>query len=117
MRNKSFPHFNDFVIIFRKDRATENGAETTTDAVEQDDDEDDYFVDVTCNDHEGPQEEGREEQNWDEVAVSTCNTSAVASRRALNPKKKAKSSNGMSDLVVKLAAFLHIKRLHKKSKE
>ncbi|XVF49148.1 hypothetical protein PTKIN_Ptkin03bG0245100 [Pterospermum kingtungense] len=33
LRNKTFPHFDDFIIIFGKDRATGEGAETTADAV------------------------------------------------------------------------------------
>ncbi|XVF50897.1 hypothetical protein PTKIN_Ptkin04bG0140200 [Pterospermum kingtungense] len=41
MRNKAFPHYDDFAIIFGKDRATGAGAKTATDAVEQLDEKDD----------------------------------------------------------------------------
>ena len=56
LKNKLFPYFDDFVIIFGKDRATGEGAETATDAVkvEEDNDEDEQFVDATKNYHEEP---------------------------------------------------------------
>ncbi|XVF44266.1 hypothetical protein PTKIN_Ptkin02bG0106700 [Pterospermum kingtungense] len=34
LRNKTFPHLDDFIIIFGEDRATEEGAESVADAVE-----------------------------------------------------------------------------------
>ena len=70
MNNKPFPHFDDLVIIFGKDRATKEGAKTAADAVEEDNDEDEEFVDVIENYHEKPREE-REEENKEDIASST----------------------------------------------
>ena len=63
MRNKPFPHFDDFVIIFGKDRATREGVEVATNVVEfeEDNDKDEQFVDATENYHEESREEIEEE--------------------------------------------------------
>ena len=53
-RNKPFPHFDDFVIIFGKDKAIGKGVETASDVVEKDNDEDEEFVDAIENYHEEP---------------------------------------------------------------
>ena len=98
------PHFDDFIIIFGKDKATREGVKTTTNAVEQDNDKEDEFVNANDKYHEEPQEE-REEENQEYIVVSTCNTIVSASRRTHASKKKAKSFNGTSDLVEQLAGF------------
>ena len=55
IKKQTISHFDDFVIIFEKDRVTREGAETTVDVVEQDDnDEEDEFVDANDNYHEEP---------------------------------------------------------------
>ena len=54
MRNKPFPHFDDFVIIFGKDRAIGEGVETAVEVVEEDNDEGEKFVHATENYHEEP---------------------------------------------------------------
>ena len=61
MRNKPFPYFDDFIIIFGKDRATGEGVETAVDAIEKDDDEDEFEY-AHDNYVEEPQDE-REEEN------------------------------------------------------
>ena len=54
MRNKLFPYFDDFIIIFGKDRTTREEVETIFDAIEQDNDDEDEFVDANDNYHEEP---------------------------------------------------------------
>ena len=100
MRNKPFPKFDNFVIIFGKDRATRERAKTATDVieVEEDNDEDKQFVDATKNYHEEPWEE-KDEENREDIATSTCNTAAVISNNNQKGKKNAKSSDHSSDLV------------------
>ena len=44
LRKKLFPYFDDFIIIFGKDRATGEGAKTTVDAIEKNNDENEEFV-------------------------------------------------------------------------
>ena len=82
MRNKPFPHFDDFVIIFGKDIAIGEGVETTADAVEveKDNDEDEQFVNAVENYHEESREE-KEEENGEDIAISTCNTVTATSKR------------------------------------
>ena len=87
MRNKLFPYFDDFVIIFGKDRAIREGVETAVDAVEEDKDEDEKFVDATENYHEEPLEE-KEEENREDIVASTCNIAAATSKRKQTSKKK-----------------------------
>ena len=74
MVNKPIPYFDDFVIIFKKDKTTEDGAKIIADVVGQDNNyEKDEFVDATNNDHKRPLEE-IQEQNWEKVSTSTSNT-------------------------------------------
>ena len=104
MRNKPFPYFDDFVIIFKKDKATREGAETAIEVVEKANDDKDEFVDANDNYYEDPQKE-KEEGNWEDTTTSTCNTAAATSRRNETSKKKTKSSNGTGELVEQLFNF------------
>ncbi|XVF72578.1 hypothetical protein PTKIN_Ptkin12aG0132200 [Pterospermum kingtungense] len=52
LKNKPFSHFDDFVIIFGRDRATRARAETAADAIEGESDDDDEFLDETNNECE-----------------------------------------------------------------
>ena len=104
MRNKLFPYFNDFIIIFGKDRTTREEVEIVFDAIEQDNDDEDEFVDANDNYHEEPQDE-REEENREDIVASTCDTIVATSKRIQTNKKKAKSSSGTSDLVEQLVNF------------
>ena len=54
MRNKLFLYFDDFVIIFGKDKATRERAATATNTVEEANDEDKEFVDANDNYHKEP---------------------------------------------------------------
>ena len=49
-----FPYFDDFVIIFGKDKVIGMGAEIATDAIEKHNDEDEEFVDAIENYHDEP---------------------------------------------------------------
>ena len=98
MKNKHFSYFDDFVIIFRRDKAIGEGVETVADAIEEDNDEDKEFVDAIKNYHEEPREE-REKQNRKDITASTCNTAVATSKRNQTSKKKAKSNDNLSDLV------------------
>ena len=103
MKNKPFTYFDDFVIIFGKDKAIREGAEAAANAIEQDNDNEDEFVDTYDNYVEEPQDE-RQEENREEIAASTYNT--IATSKTIHPrKKKAKSSDGTSDLVEQLVSF------------
>ena len=75
-----FSYFDDFVIIFGKDKVIGEGAETVADAVEEDNDEDEEFLDSTKNYHDEHREK-REEENKEDIDVSTCNTIAATSKR------------------------------------
>ena len=88
--------------FFKKDRAIGERAEIATDVIEKDNDEDD-FEDEHDNYVEEPQDE-RQEENREEIATSTYNT--IATSKTIHPrKKKAKSSDGTSDLVEQLVSF------------
>ena len=50
-------------------------------------------------------EREREEENREDVVVSTCNTAAATSKRNQTGKKKAKSSDHSSDLVEQLVGL------------
>ncbi|XVF43696.1 hypothetical protein PTKIN_Ptkin02bG0061400 [Pterospermum kingtungense] len=93
MRNKAFSHYDDFAIIFGKDRATGVGAETTADAVEQLDEEDDKagFKETMNNDFQA----GEKEQKMDDLEGSTGATS-----RRTRSRKRARSFDGTNDLLV-----------------
>ncbi|XVF61311.1 hypothetical protein PTKIN_Ptkin08bG0120300 [Pterospermum kingtungense] len=93
LRNKAFPHYDDFAIIFGKDRAIEAGAETATDAVEQLDEEDDEadFEDTMNKDFE----EEEKEKTIDDLEGSTGATS-----RRTSSKKRPKSVDRTNDLLV-----------------
>ena len=93
MRSKRFPNFDDFVIIFEKEKVIGERVEIVADAVEQDNDEEDEFEDANNNYHKEPQDE-RVEENWENIIVSTCNTVDVASKRNQTNKKKVKSFDG-----------------------
>ena len=92
MKNKPFSHFDDFVIIFRKDRVTREGVEIAADVVEVEEDnaEDEQFVDATENYHKEPREE-REEENREDIATSTCNIVVATSNSNQKGKKQVKS--------------------------
>ncbi|XVF53717.1 hypothetical protein PTKIN_Ptkin05aG0120900 [Pterospermum kingtungense] len=95
LKNKPFPHFENFVIIFGRDRATGAGAETTADAVEgESDDNDDEFLDETNNECET----GEREHTIKDMEAS----SGAISRRSI---KRARSSDGTYELVQQLADF------------
>ena len=101
---------------FRERKVIGEGVEIVVDAVEQDNDEDDEFKDANNNYHEKPQDE-RVEENQGDIIVSICNTIAAASKKNQTSKRKAKSSDGMGELVEQLVSFhRHIKRLQKKLK-
>ena len=104
MRNKHFLYFDDFVIIFGKNKATGERATTATDTIEKTNDEDEDFVDANDNYHEEPQK-GKEEENRENIVVSTCNIAIATSKRNQTSKKKVKSSDGTSNLVEQLVGF------------
>ncbi|XVF46036.1 hypothetical protein PTKIN_Ptkin02bG0255900 [Pterospermum kingtungense] len=93
MRNKAFPHYDDFAIIFGKDRATGVGVETTADAVDQLDEEDDEveFEEIMNNEFQA----GENEQTMDDLEGSTGATS-----RRTRSGKRASSFDGTTDLLV-----------------
>ena len=93
MRNKLFSYFDEFVIIFGKDKVTEEGAKIAVDAIEEANDEDEKFVNANENYHEEPQEE-IEEENWDDITASTCNTTVATSKRKQTSKKRLRALMG-----------------------
>ncbi|XVF57296.1 hypothetical protein PTKIN_Ptkin06aG0193800 [Pterospermum kingtungense] len=94
LKNKSFPHFDDFVIIFGRDRTTEIRAETTVDAVEGERNDDDEFLDETNNECETSERE----RTVEDMEAS----SGATGRRSI---KRAWSSDGIYKLVQQLADF------------
>ncbi|XVF74950.1 hypothetical protein PTKIN_Ptkin13bG0150700 [Pterospermum kingtungense] len=101
LRNKTFPHFDDFIIIFGKDRATGECAKTTADAMEASDrNEQDEFED---DNHDL---EGEKESNFVTAEGSNCHTSTTPiSARAELRRKRSRSSDGFSELVDQIKMF------------
>ncbi|XVF71552.1 hypothetical protein PTKIN_Ptkin12aG0047200 [Pterospermum kingtungense] len=93
MRNKAFPHYDDFAIIFGKDRATGAGAETAADAVEQLDEEADEadFEETMNNDFQT----GEKGQTMDDIEGST---GSISTRT--RSTKRARIFDGTNDLLV-----------------
>ncbi|XVF59107.1 hypothetical protein PTKIN_Ptkin07bG0248300 [Pterospermum kingtungense] len=94
LKNKLFPHFDDFVIIFGRDRATRARAKIAADAVEGESVDDDEFLDETNN----KCETGEIEHTMEDMKAS----SGATSRRSI---KRARSSDGTYELVQQLADF------------
>ena len=99
-----FSYFDDFVIIFEKNKAIGEGAEIAADAIEKDNDKDEEFANTNANYHEESQEEIQKE-NREDIAASTCNIVVATSKRNHTGKKKAKSFDHSSDLVEQLVGF------------
>ncbi|XVF56881.1 hypothetical protein PTKIN_Ptkin06aG0155900 [Pterospermum kingtungense] len=100
-RNKSFSHFDDFVIIFGKDKATGQFVETLADVVEADDqNEEEEFEDAN-------QEIYEEKEATSVTAVdSQCHTDATpTSDRVGIRRKRSKSSDGFDELVDEIKKF------------
>ena len=118
LKNKPFPYFDDFVIIFGKDRAIGEGAKTTIDAVEEANDEDDEFVVANDNYYKEPQREKEKGKgNREDIAASTCNATATTSRKNQTSKRKTRVLMGQVYwLSICSALRRHIKRLQNKSK-
>ncbi|XVF43026.1 hypothetical protein PTKIN_Ptkin02bG0007400 [Pterospermum kingtungense] len=94
LKNKLFPHFDNFVIIFGRDSATGAGVETAADAVEGESEDDDEFLDEMNNECETSE---REHTVKDMKA-----SSGATNRRSI---KRAGSSDGTYELVQQLADF------------
>ncbi|XVF75126.1 hypothetical protein PTKIN_Ptkin13bG0162600 [Pterospermum kingtungense] len=95
LRNKSFPHYDDFAIIFGKDRATRAGAESVADFVNAIDaaDFDDFvyaddFDDATTTDLDG---------------IEILSIGAISRRRGST--KRTKSDDGSNELIQYLDNF------------
>ncbi|XVF56405.1 hypothetical protein PTKIN_Ptkin06aG0118000 [Pterospermum kingtungense] len=101
MRNKGFPHFDDFVIIFGKDRATGQCAETPTDVVKANNrNEEEEFKNAN--------QEIDEEKEATSVAArdSQCHTNTTpTSDRVRIKRKRSRSSDGFDELVDEIKKF------------
>ncbi|KAK8508577.1 hypothetical protein V6N12_044493 [Hibiscus sabdariffa] len=104
LRNKSFPFFDDLVQIFGKERATGATAETTADAIEDLDAEDNVFLDAFDGEVGGV----KDFESRNEVGASTFQTYDVAvttMKKDVSSKKRSRSEDGLSALVEEIGKF------------
>ncbi|XVF83852.1 hypothetical protein PTKIN_Ptkin16aG0526600 [Pterospermum kingtungense] len=104
LRNKAFPHYDDCVAIFGRDRATGLGAETTADAVEE--------IGDSVDDDSAGANKGTETPTlgtMEDVDGSIGATGATgATSRKSGAHKRARSSDGTDELVEQLAGIKNI---------
>ena len=77
MKNKPFSYFD---IIFGKDKTTGEGVEIAIDAVEEDNDEDEEFLDATENYHKEARKE-EDKENREDIVALTCNAATITSKK------------------------------------
>ncbi|KAG6502999.1 hypothetical protein ZIOFF_035288 [Zingiber officinale] len=111
LRNKEFPHLNDLMSMWGKDRATGVGAETPADAVEDINlchEETDTFereIDEHAEFHKD-EEYVREETKKSEM--ETQDSVCPSNNKATTRKKKRKSDDVLGDLVGEISNSNHL---------
>ncbi|KAG6476592.1 hypothetical protein ZIOFF_065837 [Zingiber officinale] len=111
LRNKKFPHLDDLMFVWGKDRATGAGAETPADAVEEinlcNEETDTFECEIDehaefHNDEEYVREEPKKSEM--ETQDSVCPSNKKATAR----KKKRKSDDVLGDLVGEIGKYVTV---------
>ncbi|CAH9148463.1 unnamed protein product, partial [Cuscuta epithymum] len=115
LRNKPFPHYDERVEVFGKDRATGVGAETAADAIEELDEvgEENDFQDGEVGDDETGFGSAYGEDQMNNIGASTDaasasqSTSKASNKKAeiVISKKRKVQDDGLTNLVAEIGKF------------
>ncbi|KAK8538166.1 hypothetical protein V6N12_044303 [Hibiscus sabdariffa] len=112
LRNKPFPFFDEFVLIFGKERTTGTSAETTTDALEDLDVQDNTFIDefVEQEGKKGSQSDDGLSNLVKEIEIVKIeglsnDEMLIAGEHINKDAHKSQSDDGLSDLVKEIGKF------------
>ncbi|XP_074588588.1 uncharacterized protein LOC141844431 [Curcuma longa] len=112
LRNKEFPHFDDLMCVWGKDRATGAGAETPADAVEEInlcDEEADTFVHEIDEQGEGHEYEESVREEIRKSEMDTPDSSfCPSSKKQTIKKKQKKSDDALGDMVGEMHRYITV---------